>query len=205
MWRERYSGWYPTRRHTLWAHRSTSQAAFSRLPMQVTQGFAPILGPVARVLILGTLPSQQSLKRNQYFGHPRNAFWPIMGELFGAGPELPYAKRTQLLQHHEIAVWDVLRSARRAGSMDAAIEKKDASPNNFAALHAAHPELELVCFNGQAAARLFKRLVPPDVQESFGSVRFVTMPSTSPALAAMSFADKLSCWSKIATGRTYRS
>lgn len=181
-----------------WGHRSTSLAAFSELTMHVTGGFAPILGRDANILILGTLPSQQSLKKNQYYGHPRNAFWPIMGELFAAGPNLPYGERTQLLLSHGIAVWDVLASGIRPGSMDAAIDETGARPNDFAGLHGAHPELRLVCFNGKASAKLFNQLVPKSVQESFASVRFVTMPSTSPAFAAMSFADKLRHWSVIA-------
>lgn len=166
--------------------------------MDVTAGFAPILGIDANVLILGTLPSQQSLKKQQYYGHPRNAFWPIMGELFSAGPEIPYEERTQLLVQNGVAVWDVLESGCRRGSMDAAIDEISAKPNDFGGLYAGHPELRLVCFNGQAAARLFHRLVPNDVRESFESVRFVTMPSTSPAYAAMSVADKLQRWAAIA-------
>lgn len=180
-----------------WEHHWTSLAAFSEQIMDVTEGFPPILGTDASVLILGTLPSQQSLRKSQYYGHPRNAFWPIMGELFAAGPDLPYCERTQLLLSHGIAVWDVLASGSRPGSMDAAINEKSARPNDFASLHGAHPELRLVCFNGKASARLFRQLVPKRVQESFASVKFVTMPSTSPAFAAMSFADKLQHWSTI--------
>jgi len=165
--------------------------------MSVTTGFSPILGPIMNILILGTLPSQQSLRQQQYYGHPRNVFWRIMGELFDAGPQLPYEERTQLLPTHGIAVWDVLASGTRPGSMDAAIDEKTARPNDFAGLHARHPELQMVCFNGQAAARLFRQLVPSKVQESFDAVSFVTMPSTSPAFAAMSFADKLKRWAII--------
>jgi len=172
--------------------------AFSESFTDVTSGFAPILGIDANVLILGTLPSQQSLKKQQYYGHPRNAFWPIMGELFSTGPEIPYEERTQLLVRRGIAVWDVLESGSRPGSMDAAIDDSSARPNDFEGLYAGHPELRLVCFNGQAAARLFQQLVPDYVRDSFRSVSFVTMPSTSPAYAAMSFADKLQHWAVIA-------
>ena len=165
--------------------------------MDPTTGFSPILGTEAHTLILGTLPSQQSLVKQQYYGHPRNAFWPIMGELFAAGPKTPYAERTQLLSGHGIAVWDVLKSGHRPGSMDAAIDVGSAMPNDFASLSTDHPELTLVCFNGQAAGRLFRDLVPDEVQELLGAVRFITMPSTSPAYAAMSFSDKLKQWAII--------
>jgi len=168
------------------------------VPVDTTIGFLPILGSEANVLILGTLPSQQSLIKQQYYGHPRNAFWPIMGELFGAGLDKVYADRAGLLSSYGIAVWDVLKSGSRPGSMDAAIDESSAVPNDFERLYSLHPEIRLVCFNGQAAGRLFRRLVPMSVQESFGAVRFVTMPSTSPAYAAMSFEEKLQQWSAIA-------
>jgi TDG/mug DNA glycosylase family protein len=89
-----------------------------------TCGFAPILGDRARVLILGSLPSVASLEKNQYYGHPQNVFWRIMGELFGAGPDMPYAQRTRILVNARVAVWDVLRSSVRPGSMDADIDRK---------------------------------------------------------------------------------
>jgi double-stranded uracil-DNA glycosylase len=165
--------------------------------MNATSGFAPILGQEATVLILGTLPSQQSLRIQQYYGHPQNAFWRIMGELIGAGPELPYEVRTGLLASKGFAVWDVLASGTRPGSMDAAIDAKSALPNDFESLTAIHPELSLVCFNGKAAAKLFRQLVPTTVQRSFRAARFVTMPSTSPAYAAMGFSDKLEKWATI--------
>ncbi len=165
--------------------------------MDATTGFSPILGAEAHTLILGTLPSQQSLMKQQYYGHPRNAFWPIMGELFAAGPKIPYVERTQLLSRHGVAVWDVLKSGHRPGSMDAAIDVESAIPNDFGNLYTSHPELTLVCFNGQAAGRLFRDLVADEVQHSLGAVRFVTLPSTSPAYAAMNFADKLDRWAII--------
>lgn len=165
--------------------------------MNNTAGFSPLIGIEARVLILGTLPSQQSLRKRQYYGNPQNAFWRIMGELLGAGPELPYEERTEALVASGVAVWDVLASGTRPGSMDAAIDGRSALPNDFEALYARHPELCLVCFNGKAAEKLYGRLVPDAVRNSFNHVKFVTMPSTSPAYAAMSFATKLEKWSAI--------
>lgn len=172
-----------------------SPAVFSDPVVDSTKGFPPILGEQANTLILGTLPSQQSLIKQQYYGHPRNAFWPIMAKLLGADPEIDYVERTRLLISRGIAVWDVLKSGSRPGSMDAAIDKNSAVPNDFATLFSNHPEIKLVCFNGQAAEQLFRKLVPMDIQESFAAVRFVTMPSTSPAYAAMKFEEKLQHWS----------
>ena len=97
-------------------------------------GFPPILGDRPRVLILGSMPSVASLKKHQYYGKPQNTFWRIMGELFGAGPDLPYEQRTELLAQQGVAVWDVLASCERPGSLDSAIKMQTATANDFAAL-----------------------------------------------------------------------
>ena len=135
-------------------------------------GFPPVAGADARVLILGSLPGAMSLARREYYAQPRNAFWPIMGRLVGAAPELPYAER--LL---------------RPGSLDAAILPGSVVANDFPAFFAAHPGLALICFNGAKAADLFARLAaaPPAI----GRAR---LPSTSPAHAGLPFADKLARW-----------
>lgn len=120
-----------------------------------------------------------------------------MGELVGAGPEIPYPARAQILVDNGIAVWDVLASSVRPGSMDSAIDTSTARPNNFETFLNDHPELRMICFNGQAAARLFDKLVPDTVCQATASLDVVIMPSTSPAYAAMNFADKLEKWSAI--------
>ena len=96
----------------------------------IIQGFDPISDPDARILILGSMPGIASLEANQYYGHPRNAFWRIMGDVFGAGLELPYAERTAILKDQGVAVWDVLKLCHREGSLDSNI--KDEVPNDFA-------------------------------------------------------------------------
>ena len=97
--------------------------------MASSTGFPPIVDPDATVLILGSLPSRKSLEASEYYAHPQNAFWRIMGEFFGAGPDVPYAKRTVLLKRNNIAVWDVLASSDRPGSMDSDIDIATARPN----------------------------------------------------------------------------
>lgn len=166
-----------------------------------TEGFSPIAGGRARILILGTLPSRQSIRLQQYYGNPRNAFWPIMKVLFSAGPEMSYCDRVRLLTRNEVAVWDVLAAGDRPGSMDAAIVEERAEPNDFAKFVTEHPELHTICFNGQTAAKLFRRLVATDVQDVLAAVRFITLPSTSPAYAAMSFEHKLEHWANALAGR----
>ena len=125
--------------------------AVSDLTHSFATGFAPIAAPDASVLILGSLPSQLSLQKQEYYGNPQNAFWRVMGELFGARPDETYTKRARTLQQNGIAVWDVLLSSIRPGSMDAAIDLSTARPNDFPAFFDAHPDIELICFNGKKA------------------------------------------------------
>lgn len=160
-------------------------------------GFAPIAAANAKVLILGSLPSQQSLQRNEYYGNPQNAFWRVMGELFDAGPEIPYKERTEVLMNRGIAVWDVLRSSVRPGSMDAAIDLKKAAPNDFRLFYDEHPILELLCFNGKKAVELYERFVASQGIGSIANIEFRTLPSTSPAYASMKIDEKIRQWSVI--------
>lgn len=159
-----------------------------------TAGFLPIIGPQPRVLVLGSLPSVKSVEMQQYYGHPRNAFWGIMSELFGTDPEAQYAERVEAVMQHRIAIWDVLAASVRPGSMDSAIVETTARPNNFARLFREQPDISLVCFNGRTAARLFERLVVPTLEKRSNSRRYQVMPSTSPAYASMTFDEKLEHW-----------
>jgi len=145
-------------------------------------------------LVLGSLPGPVSLRERQYYAQPRNAFWGIMGVLFGAGPGLPYEERLQVLVRRHVALWDVCASAHRPGALDAAIRRASVVPNDFAAFFAAQPELRLVCFNGQAAAELYRRRVLPGLPAVLRSLHYKALPSTSPAHAAMSFEQQLERW-----------
>ena len=142
----------------------------------VLYGLPPIIGDAARVLILGNMPSVMSLEARQYYANPRNAFWRIMGEIFGFDVASAYEVRTATLCDHGVAVWDVLRSCRRVGSLDSAVEPDSMVANDFASLFDAHPTIDRVLFNGAAAEKDFNRLVriAPDL-------RYQRLPSTSPA------------------------
>ena len=122
--------------------------------------FAPVSRPDARVLVLGSLPGAELLRRQEYYAKSQNAFWRIMGELVGAGPDLPYAQRLEQLTSAGLAPWDVCASARREGSLDAKIQ--DMEPNDFARFFDAHGQIALIGFNGQTAAKLFERFVAPE-------------------------------------------
>lgn len=156
----------------------------------VSTGFAPIARADARVLILGSLPGQRSIEAGEYYAHPQNAFWRIMAELFDATGD--YARRCERLRQHRIAVWDVLYSSVRPGSMDAAIREDSARPNDFAAFFAAHRGLERIVFNGAKAEQMFARLVVPEL--ALPGIAMLRLPSTSPAYAAMPFSGKLAAW-----------
>ena len=157
-------------------------------------GFAPIAGPDARVLLLGSMPSQASLAAGQYYGHPRNAFWWIMGRLFGAGPDLPYPERCSILTDHGLAVWDSLRSCSRPGSLDSAIVRTSEVANDFRGFFSAHPGIERIGFNGRKAEQAFLRHSRGDLSALAESPELVLLPSTSPAMAGMSREQKLGRW-----------
>jgi len=159
-----------------------------------SRGFPPIAAPDARVLILGSLPGQASLAAGQYYAQPQNAFWKIMGELFGAGPELAYAERAGRLRAQGIALWDVCAAAVRPGSLDAAIERDSILINDFTGFHAAHPRIAHVCANGGTAFRLYQQRVQPVLPVRHAALPLHRLPSTSPAHATLRFAQKLEQW-----------
>jgi hypoxanthine-DNA glycosylase len=161
------------------------------------RGFPPIVGAAPRALILGSLPGQRSLTERQYYAQPQNTFWRLMGELVGAGPAYDYATRLERLKARSIAVWDVLASGQRPGSLDAAIVRATVVVNDFERFFASHGSVELICFNGKAAAELYARHVVPVLGPDRSAIPRVTLPSTSPAHASMRFEDKLARWSEV--------
>lgn len=152
--------------------------------------FPPAGNRKARVLILGSMPGEASLKANQYYAHPRNHFWPIMGELFGAGPDLPYRKRLAVLAGAGVVLWESLESCVRPGSLDTAIEEE--LPNDFESFFATHRKITHVFFNGAKAEQSFRRHVLPTL--SHAGLILQRLPSTSPAHAGRNLAAKLEHW-----------
>lgn len=159
------------------------------------RSFAPMFGSDARVLVLGSMPGEASLAAGEYYAHPRNAFWPIMGALFGAGPELLYAERLQRLNAAGVALWDVIGSCVRAGSLDSAIAPASIESNDLTGLFAACPHIRHVFFNGTAAETAFRRHVRGQI--ALPELRFTRLPSTSPAHAARDFEAKVAAWQAV--------
>jgi TDG/mug DNA glycosylase family protein len=151
----------------------------------------------AHTLILGSLPGQRSLQMQQYYAHPQNAFWKLVGAIFGAEPAAPYQRRVQVLKKHHIALWDVLAAAERPGSLDSSIVHASALANDFAKFFRAHPRIRRVFFNGRKAEQMYRRFVLPGLGEDFAYLRYEGLPSTSPAHAGMTFAKKLDRWRRI--------
>ena len=160
----------------------------------LSNGFPPVARRDARLLILGSLPGVRSIEEQQYYAQPQNAFWRIMGELFGAQRELSYVERLAKLRASGIALWDVAAAAERPGSLDSAIVHTSVEANDFASFFQTHRRIGLICFNGAKAAELYRRLVLPMLDEPFVSIPTTRMPSTSPAHAAMPYAQKLGAW-----------
>ncbi len=161
--------------------------------MSQVHSFPSIADAQARVLILGSMPGRLSLQAQQYYAHPRNAFWPILGELVDARPDLPYQVRLQVLKANGIALWDVLKSCIREGSLDSDIDDTSIIANDFASLHQAYPDITYIFFNGAKAEACYRKHVLPSLSVAT-QLQYQRLPSTSPAHASLSPAQKLKAW-----------
>ena len=141
------------------------------------------------------MPGVASLEAVQYYAHPRNAFWPIMAELFGIDPAADYSSRIDQIKTLPIILWDSLKACHRPGSLDSNIDTRSAQPNDFPGLLARHRGIRAICFNGAASEKYFHQLVMPQLGET--GIEFIRLPSTSPANAGMSFQQKLDAWGRI--------
>jgi hypoxanthine-DNA glycosylase len=139
------------------------------------------------VLVLGTLPGEESLRRVEYYAHPRNLFWPIVFGLFGDSPAALYQERIDYVGSRRIALWDVCGIAERRASADSTIRRE--TPNAIHDLLDAHPGIAAVAFNGSGARRLYDRHFTRRP-----GVLYLALPSTSPAHARLSLAEKLALW-----------
>jgi len=163
--------------------------------MTKIQSFAPVIGPGARVLILGSMPGGESLRMGQYYAIRRNAFWDVMEAFCGAGFGLDYERRKERLVRAKVALWDVLKFCERQGSLDANIKVDTEAPHEIGALLEAHPTIGAILFNGAKAERAFGRHVLPGLGDDLRSrLRMERMPSTSPANAQMRKGEKVRIW-----------
>ncbi|PTN11967.1 DNA-deoxyinosine glycosylase [Nitrosomonas aestuarii] len=170
--------------------------------MTTIYSFAPIVDRHAEILILGSMPGRASLSANQYYAYPQNAFWRIMGELLDFNPAVAsYTEKTAALKKAHIALWDVLQSCRRKGSLDSSIETQSQTINDFQSFFHQYRRIRYVFFNGGKAQTCFKRYVlNKDIPDSIRWLQLTRLPSTSPANATLSFARKREQWHQLLSG-----
>jgi hypoxanthine-DNA glycosylase len=166
--------------------------------MTLTTGFPPVATPDIRVLILGSMPGMRSLALSQYYGHSRNLFWPLMEELVGVPAAAPYAERLVRLNATGIGLWDSLKAAERPGSLDSSIVPHSEVANDFPSFLAEHEQVRAIAFNGKKSESAFtKHVLNAGHAALFNDIALLPMPSTSPANASISFAQKRRRWAAI--------
>ena len=165
--------------------------------MRLKKGFPPIVEETAIVLILGSMPGEESLRKNEYYGHPRNAFWIIMATLFGFDSSMKYEERTRILLKNRIALWDVMRFCERRGSLDNNIKNRTIVENDFGYFFNNYPTIRDVYFNGAKAEKEYFKRVLPKLSRSKRKINYDRLPSTSPAMTHLSLNAKILEWSKL--------
>jgi hypoxanthine-DNA glycosylase len=159
------------------------------------QGLPAQVADDCTVLVLGSMPGDASLNEGRYYAHPRNRFWPVMANLCGFDPALAYPQRLSALQRAGVGLWDVIGRCQRRGSLDASIVAGSEVANPLPALLARLPGVRAVAFNGARAAQSFRRHVQAQLPEDrYAALRWLALPSTSPANAGASQARLLEQW-----------
>jgi len=151
--------------------------------------FPPIIGKMPKILILGSMPGRKSLDETQYYAHPQNLFWPIIEHTFGCPFTNSYGSRIECLLKNNIALWDVIGSCHREGSLDSAIT--NAQPNPIFQLVKDNPTIHTIALNGKTAAKVFHKEFP-----NWDCTKIHVLPSTSPANASIPRNEKIKQWQK---------
>jgi TDG/mug DNA glycosylase family protein len=168
--------------------------------MHHARSFPPLANVTAHTLVLGSMPGTASLQAGQYYAHKHNLFWPFMQTLFGIPADLDYQQRCVALTSKGIALWDVLDSCYREGSLDTAIDRDSMVPNNFAEFLQRHRHINRIFFNGAKAEAVWTRMVMPILTPAQRDIPLHRLPSTSPANASIPKAEKLRQWSILVNG-----
>lgn len=154
--------------------------------------FPPVVDKNTRILILGSLPGEESLRQQKYYGNPRNDFWPILFRMFDVLIAESYEERLKFLKSHKIGLWDVIQTAERIGSLDSNI--RNATANDFEGLFKRYPNIKMLAFNGRKSENTFRKYVLSQ-QKIPTNLVMEYFPSTSPAHKYMSVEDKYTKWS----------
>ena len=155
-----------------------------------SKSFSPIIYSDTKILILGSLPGKKSLELKQYYGHARNRIWKILSHLTGGDIPVTYQQKKELLYKNKIGLWDVAHSAHREGSLDSNI--KDESPNDIEGLIKNYDSIKVIGFNGKKSEKMFYKYFTENLE-----IKYVPLPSTSPANMAISFEDICARWSQL--------
>lgn len=161
----------------------------------MVKSLSPIITERTSVLVLGSMPGELSLRLGQYYAHPRNRFWSVMGELLGFQPSSSYAVRRNALEGAGVGLWDVISTCERSGSLDGAIVRGSEIPNELAVLAQSHPRIKAWAFNGEKAFAIFSKLVAATVQSL--DLDLIRLPSTSPANASWPITKLVAEWRRI--------
>lgn len=163
----------------------------------VLSSFPPVSNSDAKVLIVGSMPGGESLRLQQYYAHPRNAFWYIITQLLNSNNDMEYEQKIALLKKANIALWDVLMSCEREGSLDTSIRNASIVINDFAEFYATHPKIKALYFNGAKAEQEYKKRVIPILAPHLQYIPSYRLPSSSPAMARLTKEEKHKHWSII--------
>lgn len=155
--------------------------------MQKISSFLPIIKKDSKILILGSIPGVKSLEMKQYYAHPQNKFWKIIFDIFNEEFTLDYTERINILEKHHIALWDVIDTCERKGSLDSEIRNEEA--NRIGELLQNHPNLKAIFCNGQKSFKNLIKILPKDFH-----LPIIALPSTSPAHASLMYIQKLESW-----------
>ncbi len=159
-----------------------------------SQGFPPVFSGLDLVLVLGSFPGKASLQKQEYYGHPHNGFWRIMGELLNFDPQLSYRQRVRVLNRNRVALWDVLTSCSRKGSLDASIQKDSMVLNDFENFFEKNKLIHTILFNGALAEAEFRKHVLKLEGIRKREFELHRLPSTSPAMAMLNLSEKTRAW-----------
>lgn len=158
--------------------------------MQKISSFPPIINENSKILILGSIPGLKSLEMQQYYAHPQNKFWKIIFEIFNEEFATDYSERIKILEKHHIALWDVIDTCERKGSLDSEIRNEEA--NRIGELLQNYPSIKSIFCNGQKSYKNLQKILPKDFY-----LPIIALPSTSPAHASLKYEEKLKKWKLI--------
>ena len=157
--------------------------------MNRISSFPPVISKDSKILILGSVPGIKSLEMQEYYAHPQNKFWRILFELFNEDYTTDYAEKIDLLKKNKIAVWDVIDSCERKGSLDNEI--KNENHHNILQLLDHFPSIKVIFCNGQKSFKTLGKILPDDPK-----IPVFVLPSTSPAYT-IPYQHKLKDWSSL--------